>query len=329
MAKIVFFTGDGCLFSGVAGLVDAFSIANLWQKALHKEDDLPLFQTEIVTADGKPVFAHGGIPIYPDKAMTQVTEADVVMIAPFLPNLAPLPDNFNDVRDWITERYSQNNLICAICTGAFLLAETGLLDGKLATTNWQFTRMFKRRYPKVKLKPEMIITMDSGFICSGAATAAHNLGLYLIEKYGSAELASICAKAMLIDPSRDSQAPYMVSDFQIEHNDAEIKIAQKWMETHYKENITIDSAAGYVGISPRHFKRRFKSAVGESPLTYLQRVRIEAAKKSLENTKDNINEITFQIGYEDSSSFRRLFKKFTGLSPREYRDKFQRAERFN
>ena len=325
MAKITFLAESGCLFSGIIGLIDAFSIANLWHQSMCAEEAPALFGTEVVTADGKPVLAHGDIPVHPHKSVDAVEKADMILIPPFLPHVEPLPRRLGDLLDWITERYRNRTRIGALCTGVFVLAETGLLNGKIATTNWHFARMFQRRYPKVRLKPERILTEDDGLICSAAASSFFNLGLYIIETFGSPELASVCAKAMLVDPNRDSQAPYVISDFQKDHNDAEILKAQTWMEDNYTESIAIDSVAKQVGISPRHFKRRFKSATGESPLNYLQRVRIEAAKKRLETTRENMNEITWQIGYEDSSSFRRLFKKHTGLSPREYREKFSRA----
>jgi transcriptional regulator GlxA family with amidase domain len=135
----------------------------------------------------------------------------------------------------------------------------------------------------------------------------------------------VCAKALLVDPAQDRQSPYAILDFRHDHGDTAVAAAQAWLEANYAGDVTIDGVAAQVGISPRHFKRRFKQATGETPLSYLQRVRIEAARKRLETTRESMNTITWKIGYEDSSSFRRLFKKSTGLSPREYRDKFARV----
>ncbi|MCP4022197.1 MAG: helix-turn-helix domain-containing protein, partial [Desulfobacteraceae bacterium] len=186
----------------------------------------------------------------------------------------------------------------------------------------QFTKSLKKQFPKVIVKPEKLITEADGVICSGAATALFSLALYLIEKFGSKELAALTAKSMLIDPNRNSQMPYTVFDLDSFHQDRQIAKAQHWMDANYFRSITISDAAAYVGISPRHFKRRFKKATCETPLTYLQKIRVESAKKMLERTNMNINEITRKVGYEDSSTFRRLFKKYVALSPREYRDKF-------
>jgi transcriptional regulator GlxA family with amidase domain len=305
-------------------MVDAFQIANLWHQAFSKEECEPLFETRIVTEDGRAVNAWGGITVNCDGSIDEVGDTDAIIIPPFLPVNGSLMEKFRPLLDWVVVHYRKNTMVCAQCTGSFLLAETGLLDGKMATTNWHFVRSFKRRYPKVRLEPERVLTEDSGLFCSGAATASLNLALRLIEIFGTETLASVCAKALLVDPNRESQSPYVIYDFQKNHNDMEILKAQAWMETNYSGDVGIDSIANRVGISPRHFKRRFKRATGESPLSYLQQLRVEEAKKRLEKTRDTVNEITWGIGYEDSSTFRRLFKKFTGLTPREYRDKFSR-----
>ena len=255
-----------------------------------------------------------------------VEQTDLVIIPPFLPNVELLRENAKDMLDWITARYEQGVSIAALCTGSFVLAETGLLDGRLATTNWIFARLFRRRYPKVLLKPERILTQDKGLICSGAVSAFYNLGLHVIETFGSAELASQCSKSLLVDSSRASQASYAMLNVYKGHGDDGILKAQQWMEAHLTEKMSMENLAGHVGISPRHFIRRFKKATGESPLNCLQQMRIETAKKILETRTDRVDEITRSIGYENSSTFRKLFKKYTSLSPREYRNKFTRQQ---
>jgi len=327
MAHITFLAADGCLFSGVAGLVDAFTIANLWQRTLHPEAPEPLFRTRIVTADGRPVTANGGIPVCPEGPMEAAAATDLIVIPPFLPVADPLPGAAGPLRDWLEGHHRRGTRIAALCTGVFSLAATGLLDGRRATTNWQYTRAFRRRFPRVRLQPDRILTQDEGLICGGAASSYLNLGLHVIALFGSEALAAVCAKALLVDPSRESQAPYVISDFPKGHGDADVLRAQVWMEAHYDRPIGIDEAARQARLSPRHFKRRFKQATGEPPLGYLQRVRLEAAKDLLERTRESVNAITWRIGYEDSSTFRRLFRRSTGLSPREYREKFARAAR--
>ena len=322
MATITFWAGDGCLLSGITGLVDAFSIANLWQQAMAPDGARPLFETRVVSNDGQPIRAYGGLEFKPDGPIGTATAADCIIVPPFLPHVVPLPPQEDPLYDWIRAHHGRRTPVGTMCSGTFLLAETGLLDGRVATVNWHFARMFKERYPRVRLKPELIMSEDGGLICTGATTAMFHLALYLINLFGSRELAAVCSKVLLVDPSRHSQTPYMINDFDKSHGDTAVLKAQFQMEARFSQNIQIDTLAGEAGLSPRHFKRRFKKATGESPLGYLQRVRIEQAKQRLETTRDSMNEITWQIGYEDSSSFRRLFKRFTGLAPREYRDKF-------
>ena len=328
MAKITFIAYERCMFSAVAGLIDAFSISN----ALHRQSESsyaagaaslsPLFEMEIVSLGGGDVFANGGIRIQADRAMDEVKETDLIVIPPHLCGVQPEMDEVSCMIPWIVRHHQDNARIGAVCTGVFILAMTGLLDGKMATTNWQVIEHFKRQFPNVVLKPERVLTEDHGLICSGAITAQYNLALYVIECFGSQQLSRGCAKVFLVDPKRNTQTPYMITTFRKTHGDREILKAQCWLEEHYTDHFTTDEVAGLINLSPRHFKRRFKKATGENPLRYLQQIRLETAKNRLETTIDNIDDITQQVGYADSRTFRRLFKQYTALSPREYRDKF-------
>lgn len=321
MTKITFLAGQGCLPSNISGLMDAFAIANLWHQAMEKGAG-PLFETEIVSADGQPITGDGCMQIHPHCGFDGFKGTDFLLIPAFLPVAEPMTADIDMVLAWIAQQYRNGTPVAAMCTGVFLLAETGLLDGKAATTNWQFAKRFGRRYPRVRLQAEQILTEDTGLICSGAVTSIFNLGIHIIRRFGNAELATVCSKALLVDPNRSSQTPYFIHRGSKAHRDEDILKAQRYLESNYATGVAIDEVARHVCISPRHFKRRFRQATGENPLSYLQKVRIEAAKKLLETTRDKINEITWRIGYEDSSTFRRLFKKHTDLSPREYRDKF-------
>ncbi|MCP4748979.1 MAG: helix-turn-helix domain-containing protein [Desulfobacteraceae bacterium] len=323
MTRVTFWAGHECLFSGIACLKDALVIANLWNQTINGEAASPLFETQILTTNGKAVNAFGNMKIQPDGCLEHSGSTDLILIPPFLPHIESQAEDIDTVLAWIVSCYENGVPIGAMCTGTFILAETGLLDGRIATTNWQFVRMFQRKYPKVNLMPERVVTHDNGLICSGAAMAVLNLALYVIKMFGSQELASACSKALLVDPSRNTQTPYILSEIQKSHGDLQILQAQLWMEKNYTEKIFIDDIARAVGISQRHFKRRFKKATGMSPLGCLQHIRIEAAKKKLETTQCTIDEITWQIGYQDSSFFRKLFKKFTTLSPKEYRSRFK------
>lgn len=322
MPKFSFWVADGALFSSVTMMMDAFAIANLWQRAFTGTESEPLFQPEILTTDGGPVNALGGIKVMPHKAVRVDAPTDCLVVSPFLPNVTPMPTDLNILGGWIDALRCAHTPVATVCTGTFILAELGLLDGKTATTNWQYARIFQRRYPQVNLRPQFMLTEDDGILCTGAATAVYHLALHLIRRFGSNRLAATCSKALLVDPNRNSQTPYVLSNPSKNHGDAQVLMAQKLIEKNFAAIDTVDTVAKEVGISPRHFKRRFKSATGDLPLKYLQRIRIDAAKERLETTRDTIEEITWAVGYRDVSSFCRLFKKHTEISPRAYREKF-------
>ncbi len=325
MIHITFLAEENCMSSSISGFIDAFSIANVWRRLLDREATEDLFTFRIATADGHPVSANGGLILQPHEAISDVTGADIVVIPAMFFPYRIFPRRMEKIGRWVKERHKNGSLIASACTGAFLLAEMGLLDRKIATTNWQFAGLFREMHPSVNLKIERLFTEDDGIYCTGAATAFFHLCLHFIHKFGSRELYARCAKALLVDPDRKSQAPYILYDFWRNHTDEQILNVQKWMEDHFSESIFMDDLAAKAAISPRHFKRRFKKATGETPLTYLQLLRIENAKQKLESTRDPINDITWDVGYKDIHSFRKLFKKYTGLSPKEYRNKFSRA----
>ena len=220
------------------------------------------------------------------------------------------------------KKAAQNVMIASNCTGGFLLAETELLNHKTATTHWMFTEQFRKRYPLVDFKPESMITDENQFYCSGGSTTFFDLSLYLTEKFMGHEVAAQCSKILLLDPVRSSQTPYCSLNFQKHHQDSSILNAQQWLEKHYREDFMIDSVAKQFNMSIRNFKRRFKKVTGDTPLKYLQRVRIEAAKRDLRNIQKSVEEIGCGVGYEDAGFFRKVFKRYTNLTPSLYRQKF-------
>ena len=322
MAHITFLASDNCMASSIAGMIDALSIANFWWQYINQGQCAPLFHTTVVSIDGRPVAANGGLTISAETAMDSIEQTDVIIGPAFLP-----PFDFDNpqteaIIKWFWEHYDNDTAIASTCTGSFLLARAGLLDGKIATTNWMLAGLFKKYYPKVDLRVDKMFTEDDGVMCTGAATAFLNLCMHEIERFGSRELALQCSKALLFDPDRQSQSPYMTYEFKKTHADTQILKAQEIMEKNYSQRLSMDDMAKDLGLSPRHFKRRFKNATSESPLSYLQRLRIEEAKRRLETNTQSIGEITWQVGYEDMNSFRKLFRKHTGMSPKSYRNKF-------
>lgn len=321
--KFTFLVTGDCFSSGVTGLLDSFTIANLWHQELTGSSE-NLFTTELVSIDGEPVASSDCIEFKAHKSITQTKGPKYVILPPLYPSPQLGKQIDKKLKSWLLDCHHDNIPIAAVCTGSFLLAETGLLNGRLATTNWQFARRFSRMFPRVKLRTEQVLTMDSNLICTGAATAHMDLALMLIKEYGSKELAEVCAKVLLVDPNRTSQAPYIFELSRPKQKDRVISKAQRFMEVNFADIKTIDEIAAHVGLSSRHFKRRFKQATEYSPLTYLQNIRIETAKQKLESTLDSVDEITQQIGYENASTFRRLFKNRTSLTPREHRNRFSK-----
>jgi transcriptional regulator GlxA family with amidase domain len=324
MVNISFIVDTGCSFAGASGLIHCFNIANQWHAEKTGKWLETLFRTQVVSLDTKPVQVSDGFKVTPEGRIQDVEHTDVVIVPAYLPYADFLPANSTSLLDWIVAQYKQGALIASPCSGSFVLAETGLLDGRLATTHWYYTKHFKRRYPKVLLEPDRILTRDKGLICSGSISSFYYLALHLIESFYSPQLASQCSKIFLVDPNKAGQSTYAIFNAHKEHNDSDIRRAQELMESNYSDIIKIENIARKVGISSRHFVRRFKTATDETPLGYLQKIRIEKAKDHLEMTRQTVDEITQVIGYENSGSFRKLFKGATGLSPSQYRSRFAR-----
>jgi transcriptional regulator GlxA family with amidase domain len=225
---------------------------------------------------------------------------------------------------WIIKQYQNGAEVASLCVGAFLLASTGLLNGKKCSTHWGFGDEFRTMFPEVELVDGSIVTDENGVYSSGGANSYWNLLLYLVEKYTDRETAILASKYFAIDIDRDSQLSFSVFKGQKEHHDLEIIEAQEYIEGNFQDKISVDMLAGKVSVGRRSFERRFKKATNNTVAQYVQRVKIEAAKRSFESSRKNISEVMYDVGYTDTKAFRTLFKKITGLTPIEYRNKFQK-----
>lgn len=310
--------------STITGPMDIFYQAGILWNFFNREKVTPHFKVKIATSNGAPFRCLNGVRMIPEMAMGDVQETDLIIISSIL-DIDRTLEVQGEVIDWLIERHQAGTHIATICTGAFVLAETGLLDGKTATTHWGYADQFHKRYPQIELKPDRLITDEGDLFCSGGYHAGIDLSLYLVEKYCGHAVALQSAKSTIADIGRKTQAPYAIFQFQKDHRDDRILAVQEWIESNFRQNFNYDHLSREHGMSRRTFERRFKSATGDTPLNYQQRIRVEAAKRLLEEKRQSFEEITRQVGYEDSSSFRKVFIKQTGLRPTEYRQKFQRA----
>ena len=304
--------------------LEVFYQAGVMWNYYHGEKLTPYFNVNVVTTNGKPFRCLTGLKIVPDGSIEDVKDPDLIIVSSIM-DIDKTMKAQGEVVDWLKERHREGSHLAAVCSGAFVLAETGLLDGKSATTHWLFADDFRKRYPEVKLQPEKLITDEGDLYCSGGYNAGIDLSLYLVEKYYGHDVALKSSKCIISDIGRRNQLPYVVFQCRKDHKDKEIAAVQEWIENNFDKNITYEGLAKKSGMSRRTLERRFKTATGETPLTYQQAIRVEAAKRLLESGNNSFDEITFKVGYEDSSTFRKVFYKQTRLRPSEYRRKFQSA----
>ncbi|NHV25961.1 GlxA family transcriptional regulator [Burkholderia sp. D-99] len=319
---------DRALASGIAAPTDIFTAANHLAPSIRAGRPQAPFRWRIESIDGKPVRTASGQTAPVDGAIDCHSAADAIWLtAPFVADLERLlarPASLAPLFDALRRHHARGTLIATYCTGAFLLAEAGLLDGRVATTHWSKASNFRVRYPDVALRASDVLTEQDGILCGGAVTSYQNLALRVVDKLANARVAAAVARLMLIDANRVSQDSFidlgrMGHD---EHDDPAIARAQRWMEKHLREPFSLARLSDHVAMSERTLHRRFRDAVGAPPLRYLQSLRIEVAKRLLAETKLAIDTVCERVGYADISGFRQLFKRETGISPGEYRRRF-------
>jgi transcriptional regulator GlxA family with amidase domain len=282
------------------------------------------FSIQMVGLSNEVSLHEGLFAVHPDVVLSNAQKADLVIIPALLGDISVSLKRNKDFIPWIASQYKCGAEVASLCTGAFILASTGILKGKTCSTHWLMADVFRQMFPDVKMIAEKIITDQHGVYSSGGAYSFLNLILYLIEKYCGREMAVFCAKIFEIDIERNTQSPFTIFQGQKDHEDEEIKKAQQFIENSVSEKISIDQLSSMFAISRRNFERRFKKATANSPVEYIQRVKVEAAKKSLESSRENVNDVMYAVGYSDSKAFRNVFKRITGLSPLEYRQKYNR-----
>jgi len=268
------------------------------------------------------VMGAGGLPVHCAATLRQVRRAELVFVPPLDPDVLEPMANHRPVVEWLRRMYASGADIASACTGAFALAEAGILDGKSATTHWAFQDLFRERYPSVRLESQAIIVDQGRVVTAGGATSFLSLALYLVERLLGAEVARAASKMFLVDVNKSPQSAYAMFATQKTHGDEAILRAQDLLERDLASCPSVPELARRVAMSPRNFVRRFQQATGNSPRDYIQRLRIEAAKRVLEGSPRQLGAVAGAVGYRDLVAFRRLFQRWTGLSPSDYRGRY-------
>ncbi|XZF14931.1 GlxA family transcriptional regulator [Chitinophagaceae bacterium MMS25-I14] len=284
----------------------------------------PVFKVQLVGLIEEVSQRNGIFTVKPDVLIHDVRKADLIIIPAAYGDPREVLESNKDFIPWIQEQYADGAEVASLCIGSFFLAATGLLKGKQCATHWRLANEFRQMFPDVHLVDHKIMTEEDGIYTSGGAYSYLNLLVYLIEKHAGRDVAIMTSKTFMIDIDRDSQSPFIMFQGQKAHEDEPVKKAQEYIERNFEDKITVDKLASMLALGRRSLERRFKSATCNTVTEYIQRVKIEAAKKSLETTRKNVNEVMYEVGYSDTKAFRTIFRKITGLSPVEYRNKYNK-----
>lgn len=313
---------DGTFSSTAIGPMEVFQHTGVLWNAFAGKPPVPRFRVTTASLDGREVLCDEDIHIRPGAAIADVRKADIVFIPSTGPSLEDVVARNAAVVPWLRRWHKRGAAIACVCSGVGLVAATGLLDGKKATTHWGIAARMKEKYPRVKWMPELMVTEDRGFYCGGGVNAALDLGLYLVERFCGHDVAMQTAKALLIETPRAWQAGFAIVPLKTDHSDASISRAQDWLHENFQRTFPLEAPAQSVGMSLRNFVRRFQHATGDSPLIYLQKLRVAVAKRLLEGDQRSMQEVSDAVGYQDAAFFRKLFERHTGVTPSAYRRRF-------
>lgn len=327
----VLFLNGGCASTALLPM-EIFRNAGVLWNLLNGKAPTPRFRVTTASIDGGPAVTDHLVSLIPVCSVEDLETPDIVFIpAGGLPLETLVHTGYAidsvigrnaQVVPWLRRWAEGGAKIAAVCSGVALVAEAGLLRGKRATTHWGLADVYRNRFPEVDWQPEYLITDNGDIFCGGGINSAADLSLYLVERFGSRDLALECARALLIEMPRTWQVAFAHVDLDRDHNDGAIRRAQNWMQQHFQRSVSLEAIAARVGMSPRNFVRRFKDATGHTPLHYIHAIRVNVAKRLLEDGRQSVQEISHAVGYEDVIFFRDLFKRHTGICPAEYRSRF-------
>lgn len=321
MKQVIFLIADGVLKpSSLFNAIEIFEKAN---EFLAQRTGRPYYDIRLAGTNLRQPLV-GGLFTLRVSSLKTAGKADLVI----LPSFAEQDDfairKSRKALDWVVSQYRAGAEVASLCTGTFLLAATGLLDGKPCATHWKAEAYFRRLFPELKLHTNKIVTDQQGVYTAGGAISSLNLALYIIEKYNGREAALYCARVLQIDIDRSSQSPFIIFDGLKDHKDEVIRDSQEFIEQHVNERLTVEQLALESAMDRINFTRRFKKATQLSPADYVQRIKVESAKRLFESTGMQINEVMYEVGYTDIKAFRETFKKIAGMTPGDYRNKFNK-----
>lgn len=309
--------------STAVGPIEVFASAGKMWNEMSGGTPQPWFRVSTASIDGKPIETAYGLRITPDRSIDEVESADLV----FVSASGPLPSEWMQRHEallpWLAAWHERGAMLAAVCSGAAFLAEAGLLDGRRATTHWGVAEEFRHRYQEVDWRTDMLITEDSGLFCGGGVNAASDLSLFLVERLCGREVALECSKALLLDMPRLHQSGYAILPISRPHTDAKMRGLEEYLHTNFRRDVPIEELARVAGMSPRNLIRRFKAATSCLPGAYLQMVRVAAARQMLEDGAASVQRVGVSVGYEDTSFFRRVFKRYSGMTPAAYRERYR------
>ena len=322
--KVIILGFDGVLGSVLSGALDLFSFTGVsWQRFLDLEVN-PRFKVQIASLGGVDIRASNRLVIQAHCDISAVTNCDLLLIPTIGDSIDKVLIQNTDLLPHLQRLAATQGDIASNCSGAFFLAAAGLLDGKAATTHWGYADKFKQDYPLVNLQENQFVTQSGNIFCAAGGSAFYDLALLLIERYCGREVSTQVAKTQIIDSKRGSQSSYTNVTLHKPHSDILVKQVQEFIENNFEQPLQVSELAAMINVTPRTLNRRFQSCVAMRPVEYIQAVRIEQAKRLLESGEVTIKSLAYQVGYSDISSFTRLFKRATQLTPKEYRDKFSR-----
>ncbi|MGZ3778947.1 MAG: GlxA family transcriptional regulator [Mucilaginibacter sp.] len=321
MKTVAILVPESAVLQGIADPRYLFTAVNQFLSNAGKP---PLFNVQLVGLTREVKLNAGAFSIHTDLLLDELKKADLVIVPPLSGDLNAAIKLNKDFIPWIVDQYQKGSEVASLCLGAFLLAATGLLNGKKCSTHWLFANEFRNMYPDVDLVDEKVITEEKNVYSSGGANSYWNLLLHLVEKYTTREMAILASKFFVIDMGRNDQSPFIIFKGQKDHEDEVVKNAQEYIEQNFQNKISVDELSDKFSVVRRTFERRFKKSTHNTIVEYIQRVKIEAAKKSFESSRKTIYEVMYDVGYTDVKAFRDVFKKITGMPPVEYRNKYNK-----